>query len=424
MKSPASEEKAMSNPHCTARRITRKLLFGLASLVLLVAIRQSGHSQTLTTLYSFNGGTDGAFPRAGVILGTDGNLYGMAGAGSEGAGTVFELVSGSDFEVLHNFSGTPDGETPYGGLAFDAKGNLAGTTYGGGAYDHGTVFDMSTTGAETVLYNFPFPGPPSGVRIFRAPHGAGPGSGVVFDAQGNLYSTTSVGSYYAPACFNCGAVFELTPAGTEKLLYSFTGAPTDGVEPGDLIIDAQGNLYGSTQQGGAANLGIVFKVTAAGEETVLHSFGASLDDGIGPLGKLLLDAEGNLYGTTVEGGANYYGTVFKLTPSGEETILYNFGKPPDGAYPSGTLVMDGQGNLYGTTGWGGAYGWGTVFELAPGGAETILYNFTGGTDGADPFAGLLLKDNSLYGTTYMGGNLTGCVNRYYKGCGTVFVLSF
>jgi uncharacterized repeat protein (TIGR03803 family) len=392
----------------------------LAIFGLLVTITQPAHSQSLGTLYAFSGGADGEYPRVGVIFGADGNLYGVSD--SYYAGTVFQLTTLGDFTVVHHFTGSPDGLLPYGGITLDARGNLVGATYAGGTRGKGTVYEVTTTGTETELYNFPFPGPPS-VPHPIPPHGAGPGQNLVLDAQGNIYGTTNIGSFNPPACLKCGAVCELTATGTEKLLYGFAGSPNDGEAPGDLAIDPQGNLYGITQLGGASNGGIVFKLTQSGQETVLHSFSGSPNDGYGPFGRLLLDAHGNLYGSTTQGGTYGTGTIFKLTPSGAETILYNFTKGTDGDGPLGTLAMDAQGNLYGATGGGGTYGWGTIFELTASGTEKVLYSFTGGADGEVPSGGVILKGNSLYGTTSMGGNNSGCVNRVYKGCGTVFVLS-
>jgi uncharacterized repeat protein (TIGR03803 family) len=415
----------MSNPHFAIKRISSRALPIVAILTLLVTIARPALSQTLQTLYRFSGGADGAFPRTGVIFGADGNLYGMSSAEFYGSaiGAVFQLTPFGGFTVLHSFTGTPDGANPYGGLAFDALGNLYGTTAFGGTYGYGTVFAMTTTGTETVLHNFPFPSPPSTPHTPWVPQGGVPTATVVFDAQGNLYSTTAFGSSVPPGpCDTCGGLFKLTTSGIEKLLHNFTGTPHDGASPGDLVIDAQGNLYGSAGVGGPSNDGIAFMLDPAGQETLLHNFVGSPNDGAGP-GDLIMDSQGNFYGTTGQGGVYGHGTIFKLTSTGAETVLYNFAGGTDGAYPSGRLVMDSQGNLYGTTEGGGAYGWGTVFELTLSGTETVLYTFTGGTDGGAPFSGLAFKGGAFYGATYLGGNEMACVTRKQKGCGTIFVFT-
>jgi len=263
------------------------------------------------------------------------------------------------------------------------------------------VFEVTPSGNETVLYSFA-----------GAPDGAYPGAGggLVFDANGNLYGTTTAGGDN-----NNGTVFEVTPSGKETVLYSFCpDYPycTDGYDPnGGLVFDKKGNLYGTTPYGGVGP-GTVFKVTPSGKETVLHSF-AGGRDGDFPYAGPVFDKKGNLYGTTGSGGANGKGIVFKVTPSGKETVLYSFCSRSgctDGNGPPAGLVFDKKGNLYGTTEYGGdsscgaPYGCGVVFEVTPSGKETVLYRFTGDSDGWNPLAGLVFdKKGSLYGTTYNGG---------------------
>ena len=248
--------------------------------------------------------------------------------------------------VLHGFGG-PDGANSEASLIRDTQGYLYGTTYSGGAHGYGTVFMVSASGIEKTLYSFT-----GGLD------GANPLGSLVRDAQGNLYGTTLEGGVKG-----MGTVFMVTRSGKETVLFAFSGK--DGAYPcSNLIQDAQGNFYGTTQGGGLYNAGTVFKFTLSGVETVLYSF-TGLADGFEPYAGLVQDASGNFYGTTLQGGINGDGTVFRLTPSGNETVLYNFTGGADGLLPYGGLVLDAQGNLYGTTLWYGSNGAGTVFKLGP-----------------------------------------------------------
>ncbi len=243
---------------------------------------------------------------------------------------------------------------------------------------------------ESVLYSFA--GGTDGANPYFA--------GLVQDASGNLYGTTA----YGGTSSNNGTVFKITAAGVESVLYSFAGG-ADGANPyASLVLDAGGNLYGTTQQGGANNTGTVFKITAAGVESVLHSFVGGAD-GANPDANLLLDASGNLYGATTLGGANGYGTVFKITSAGAESVLHSFVGGTDGAYPDAGLILDASDNLYGTTYAGGAHSKGTVFKITTAGMESVLYAFgSSGADGTNPHAGLVLDaSGDLYGTTLNGG---------------------
>jgi uncharacterized repeat protein (TIGR03803 family) len=261
----------------------------------------------------------------------------------------------------------------------DAHGNLYGTTYAGGSqYSWGTAFELTPSGTETKIHTF------------SSAATALPWGGLIFDAQGNLYGT-SIGSGGCPP--RCGTVFEITTLRAFKVRYHFE-APANGSMPqGTLVRDGQGNLYGTTIYGGAHGKGAVFKVTPSGVETVLHSF-AGGSDGAYPNGGLVADAHGNLYGTTSVGGSALCnvgcGTVFKIAASGAKTILYRFKGAPDGESPSAGLILDSASNLYGTTLTGGSHGDGTVFKLTPSRVETVLYSFAGGTDGSGPVAPLLM----------------------------------
>ncbi len=233
------------------------------------------------------------------------------------------------------------------------------------------------------------------------------------DSAGNFYGTTFTGGAGGCTPPGCGIVFKLAGK-KESVLHSFSGTPDGSVPSAGLLLDSAGNLYGTTRYGGTSNLGAVFKITKALKETVLYSFKGGAD-GEQPYADLIIDAKGNLYGTTTKGGSAGAGIVFKLSKSGTETVLYSFMASPDGAVPQAGLIMDTLGNLYGTTTFGGKSGFGTVFELTKSRKESVLYNFTGGADGGYPYARLLRKANgNLYSTTYRGGA---------SGRGTVFEVS-
>jgi len=338
------------------------------------------------------------------------------------------------FEVLHTFTGKKDGGYPWGALVMDKTGNLYGTSWIGGQFKAGTVFRFTRSGKETVLHsfdcstegcapdsrllldksgNFYGAAPQGGVNgyggffelapngdenviLFVGNDGGSPNAGLIRDAAGNLYGTASGGTEDNP-----GTVFEVASgSGTITTLFAFDGLGDGGVPEGDLVRDKQGNLYGTTLYGGASDDGVVFRLRPGGKEEVLHSFGGA--DGNAPGAGLIMDRAGNLYGTTSSGGANDDGTVFRLAPDGTETVLHSF-TGNDGAEPLSDLVMDGAGNLYGTAAYGGLPGYGVVFKLAPDGTETLLHAFRG-TDGREPFAGLVADGRGhLYGTTAWGG---------------------
>jgi len=263
----------------------------------------------------------------------------------------------------------------------------------------------------TVLYNFG--------------QGASLSTTLVQDAKGNLYGTTMTDG-------GSGSVFKMDTGRNVTTLYYFTGS-TDGRYPNpELALDDGGNLYGTTNQGGACSSGVIFKVTGAGQETVLHNFCSQKIDGGGPRAGLIRDGAGNLYGTTTVGGRGNGGVVFKLDPSGTYTVLYNFRGGADGFAPFAVLTRDSAGNLYGTTPEGGHGGHGNCHKYPPGcgvvfkvdtaGKETILHAFGGGSDGVGPFGGVTLDSvGNLYGTTFIGGN-QGCPLPNGNGGGTIYKL--
>ncbi|HEV2177754.1 MAG TPA: choice-of-anchor tandem repeat GloVer-containing protein [Terriglobia bacterium] len=389
------------------RAVSAALAFA-ALLVSVVVATPSAAAQTYKVLYNFAGGTDGAYPYAALLLDSAGNLEGTTYLGGAfGSGTVFKVDTTGTETVLYSFQGGTDGANPEASVIADATGNLYGTTSAGGASDKGTVFKLDPTGTETVLHTFTFP-----------PDGEDPQSGLLLDAQGNLYGTTLTGG---SAGF--GTVFWLAPNGTEKILHAFTDVLDAGTPHfAGLIQDTRGNFYGTTQYGGCRLegeiCGTVFKLNTFHKENVLHRFsGAS--DGHFPFASLLMDSAGNFYGTTELGGTHCKGTVFKLSASGKETILYNFTGGTDGGLPVSSLVMDAAGNLYGTTYAGGTSNLGTIFELSATGTETVLHSFNG-NDGAQPLAGVTRDAaGNLYGPTSLGGSSTTCSG----GCGVVFELT-
>jgi uncharacterized repeat protein (TIGR03803 family) len=358
----------------------------VAALLILNFSAPSASAQSFTLLYAFTTATQGSYPASGVIRDSAGNLYGTtAFGGTHRQGNVFKLTLQRKLTTLYSFTGKLDGANPYSGLIRDSAGNLYGTTNLGGLYQNGVVFKLTPTGRLVVVYSFGA----------QANDGANP-SGLIMDTQGNLYGVTTSGG-----AFNLGTVYKLDTGHNETILYSFTGTNGDGATPSGLVRDSAGNFYGTTFSGGYLNQGTAFELEPDGIESILHTFlGGS--DGSNP-GNVTADAAGNLYGGTDGPGA---GSIFKIDPSGNLTTLFAF-DTQDGEYPSGGLTFDKSGNMYGTTLMGGnVYPYGTVFKLDPSGNETVLYNFTGGKDGKYPSVDRLAIDlaGNLYGTTAEGGS--------------------
>jgi uncharacterized repeat protein (TIGR03803 family) len=386
------------------------------SLIILLA-GASAAADHGKILYAFNG-NDGADPNGGLISDANGNLYGTTYAGgTSGAGVIFEVVSPADggwkLRVLHNFSdNAPDGGTPTAGLILDRHGNFYGTTFKGGAAGLGTVFELSCSSighwTEHVLYSFQ-----------GNSGGANPYAGLVMDSLGNIYGTTLGGGNSGQDCESsgCGTVFQLAPTSTgwqETILYKFTDNGVDGINPtSGLILDQAGNLYGDTASGGSSGAGTVFELTSqSGEwvENILHSFAVNGVDGIAPSGPLVFDANGNLYGLTFRGGAyggyGYgYGTAFELSPGSDgwtETILFNFGGTTE--LPTGPAVFDARGNIYGVAVGAYPYAPAIVFELTPwegSWSEAVLGGFAAGNVASGAL--LLDKAANIYGALGDGG---------------------
>jgi uncharacterized repeat protein (TIGR03803 family) len=389
-------------------RVRFALVVG-AAFAIVIFDAQPAQAQSYRVLYTFNLGLYGSGPYWGVIQDAEGNLYGTtSGGGPADRGVVFELSTTDSATELYGFTAA-DGAGP-AALIRDPDGTFFGNTYYGG-YGVGTVYELSGTGVETVLHGFK-----------GGADGAYPQSPLVQDPKGNLYGTTF--SYGGPAA--AGTVFEISNTGKFSVLYTFAGG-ADGFRPSaGLVRDSEGNLYGTTAGGGAHGEGAVFKLSSTGQESVLYSFKGGTD-GENPAAPLIRDAEGNLYGTTEYGGTGSLGcgTVFRVSNTGKETVLHRFiGTITDGCSPTAGLVHDAQGNLYGTTFTGGQYGAGTIFEVSVRGEETILYTFTGGTDGGQPLAGLIQDaEGNLYGTTQYGGYAPCGSVADTSGCGVVFKLT-
>lgn len=401
---------------------------GLAWVILIfncLWATPAGAASSFKVLHSFGAGKDGNTPFAGVTFDSQGNLLGTAsaggglgGCGGYGCGIVYQLTPNQDGtwteNVLHRFIQS-EGGNPYSIIAIDSRGNLYGTNlyYGSGC---GTVFQLvpGAGGTWTDYTLHPFTCGNDGFSSY----------GVVFDKIGRLYGTA-----YAGGIYNDGVVFSLSPENVfnwfEIVLHAFAGG-NDGTSPaGNLIFDNNGSILGTTYEGGAHLTGTVFKLSRGGganwTENILYTFKGQAfgggTDGANPVAGVVMDATGNLYGTTDYGGPAAVGTVFKLAPNGDgtytESALYTFKDGQDGGHPYGGVILDGNGNLYGTT-QGHNNSFGTVYKLTPSSSgpwtETILYQFQGGSDGAVPYGGLAMDDSgNLYGTTAFGGQDGGGV---------------
>jgi uncharacterized repeat protein (TIGR03803 family) len=402
-------------------------------------------AQTYTTLFSFNG-TNGNDPSGALVQATNGSLYGTTEqGGANGDGTVFKITPSGTLTTVWNFCSEyscADGAGPNAGVIQATNGDFYGTTLDGGGYSYGTIFQITPSGALTQLLDFTGTGP----------EGYNPAAALVQGTDGNLYGTALGGGDNA-----AGAVFQITTSGTLTTSIGFDWV--NGATPeAALVQGTDGYFYGTAYQGGtkgpcilANGCGTVFRTTTDGALSALYSFCSqpNCTDGSSPYAALVQGTDGNFYGTTTGGGISSFcpydpdpegcGTVFKITPTGTLTTLYNFcsqggSNCTDGVGPNVALVEGSDGNFYGTTQGGGAntscydgYGCGTIFKITPSGTLTTLYNFcsqSGCTDGVDPDAPLVQDTNgTFYGTTVLGGTSDDCTSYYVDGCGTVFTLS-
>ena len=402
----AGRRIAMAKPRIPALNDWAKIVFIV--LVFCFAMAITSPAQTYTTLLSFDG-SDGQNPNASLVQGTNGNLYAttFGGGAHSPYGTVFEINPGGTLTTLYSFCAQTkcsDGDEPVAAFLLDSDGNLYSTTFAGGTNGYGTVFKITPGGTLTTLHNF------------NMTDGAYPSTGVVQATNGSLYGTTRSGGGD-----NDGTVFNLTVDGTLMTLHSFDR--TDGYEPnGPLIQATDGNFYGTTYSGGTNGYGTAFKITPGGTLTTLYSFCSQTNctDGALPGAGVVQAANGNLYGTTTDGGTNGYGTVFEINSAGRLTTLHSF-DGTDGYSPMAPLIQATDGNFYGTTYLGGTnccgrgrVTYGTVFKVTPSGTLTTLHSFDGG-DGDEPFGALFqATSGTFYGTTFYGGA---------RNDGTVFSLS-
>ena len=382
-----------------AVRKRRQFKRAYAAPMLCVTAAISLSAQTFTTLHSFDG-TDGQQPYANLFQAANGNLYGTTTAGgASGSGTVFMITQSGALTTLHSFHGNMDGAAPYGGLVQASSGDLYGTTVLGGAYAGGTLFKITPGGMLTTLHQF------------KGATGSAPHGRLIQAMDGDLYGTT-----FGGGANGAGTVFRITLSGTLTTLYSFcaqNGCMDGGHPDAGLIQAANGDFYGTTSGIQLNSYGTVFKITASGGLTTIHNFcsqGGGCADGQYPEASLVQAAKGYFYGTTSQGGANQAGTIFKITSDGTLATVYNFcslGACADGTYPYGDLIQASDGDLYGTTYYGGDGNSGTVYQLTPSGALTVLHSFCVNADcsgGQDPYAGIIQATNgNFYGTTYYGG---------------------
>ncbi len=341
------------------------------------------------SLYSFKGQPDGDTPNPDLIE-AGGALYGTtASGGTVNYGTIFKVTPGGSEQAVFSFAGSPGSNSPDDGVIV-SHGTFFGTTT--------TEVFAVTNGSERILHAF--------ASLGEGYDAQGP---LVF-AGGKLYGVTQLGGINS-CNSGCGTIFDVTPAGSDQILYKFRGGH-DGQIPTGSLINVKGTLYGTTSYGGTHDGGTVFKISPSGHKVVLYNF-TDGDDGSSPSGNLLY-ADGVLYGTGRYNGVKAQGTVFSVNlKNGKFALLHGFlGNPNDGGSPNGGLVMV-RGTIYGTTAIGGRSDNGTIFSISKSGKEQILYEFKGGNDGENPQAGLANFKGTLYGTTFRGGR---------SGKGTIFKL--
>jgi uncharacterized repeat protein (TIGR03803 family) len=395
----------------------------LTFLVVLVFAPLS-QAQTLTTLYNFTGTSDGDNPNGALVQGPNGDLYGTTSSEfGAGYGTTFEITTEGTLTTLYTFCSLPncaDGSYPVSGLTLANDGNFYGVTNAGGTHNYGAVFKMTPQGTVTTLYSF--------CSQANCTDGSYPAAKLLQGLNGNLYGVAAYGG-----TTGFGTIFEVTKSGVLRTLYNFCSQSncTDGSIPfGSLVQAKDGTFYGTTAAGGAYGnyqYGTVYRLMPNGKLTTIYSFCSLKDcaDGYYLTSGVLLASNGKLYGTTVWGGpylslcnnGTGCGTIFEIAQGGKLTTLYNFCSKPncaDGDLPLAPLMQASNGEIYGSTPYGGERGYGTVFQLTLKGKLTTIHDFAY-TDGSESFDALMqAADGSLYGATLAGGS---------SGWGTVFRIS-
>jgi uncharacterized repeat protein (TIGR03803 family) len=401
-------DMASTTPRCVA--ILVAAMMGAA-----VAFANPASAASYSVIYRFKGGSDGGGPHS-TLLNAGGTLYGTTIEGGGGAcrkgngcGTVYSVTTAGAESVVYRFQGHSDGSFPLV-IPTNVEGTLYGTTADGGGHGAGTVYSVTKAGAENVIYRF---------RKKGTGDGASPYSRLQ-NVNGTLYGTTYYGGGTGCGSFGCGTVYSVTPAGAETIIHAFTGGG-DGALPYSGLLPVGTALYGTTRNGGGdgcngLGCGTVFSISDTGVETIIHAFSGG--DGAHPISGLT-NVEGTLFGTTSEGGSADRGTVYAISSAGVENVVHSFKGGKDGWEPLSTLLNVG-GTLYGTTIGGGGparcnnFGCGTVYSITTEGVETVLYAFRGGYSGEGPTSALVDVNGTLYGTT---GGGTGC---YPSGCGMVY----
>ncbi len=368
-------------------------LFLLLVCLSLCASPLLAQSATYSLLYSFSGTGDGADPYSPLALGSDGNFYGTApSGGTNGFGSVYRIAPDGTFSMVYSFTGGAGGQGAITGLVQGSDGAFYGVA-GGGANNYGMIYKVTTTGTFTTLYSFT-----------NGSDGGSPDGGLVQGSDGNFYGTTAGGGQ------GYGTIFKVTPAGELTTLYTFTGGDDGGSPYAGMVQGSDGSFYGTTNNTDGNTFygdGTVFKISPSGEFANLYLFKGGMDGG-NPDGGLVEGPDGNFYGTTRNFASGYdaddnagYGAIFKITPDGALTPLYDFTGGADGGNPEGTLALGSDGNLYGTTTFNGN---GTVYQITLAGKLTTLYTFRQGATGSQPLDGLVQgTDGNLYGTTEAGG---------------------
>ncbi|MGA8301128.1 MAG: choice-of-anchor tandem repeat GloVer-containing protein [Terriglobales bacterium] len=407
----------------TQGSLTHAFISLLCAMTLAMFVAPGASGQTFSVLYTFTGGNDGAFPGVTPTLDAAGNLYGGTVENASSTckafcSNIFKLSPAGQETTLFTSKGGVQGFGP-STLIVNKSGTIYGTMQYGGKDIAGYVFKLSKKDKITMLHQFPASSGDGQLPAF-----------LILDPAGNMHGLAVQGGGTGCDGLGCGIIFELAKKKFQESIIDFT----DGIWlPDSLLLDAKGNLYGTSYFGGGAGCGgtgcgTVFKIDTTGNITILYRFQGVPDASL-PEGQIALDSEGNVYGTTWEGGNGSIcqpsgcGTIYKIDPSGKETVLHEFSYN-DGALPEGGVLLDSSGNLYGTAYAGGNHGFGTVFKIDAGGNFTTIYNFTNGADGAEPDTGLVRDaDGNLYGGALFGGYSGGNGLCFPGGCGTIFKIT-